>query len=233
MSPQTALETGTFTAGYVVLYVNDVKITENFSIDKETTFTNLATSIQAQPDVTSCTYDFANGLFTFISDVSLKVRVSYPESFFSGSLAFTYPRSVVMREYQNIPKQEYNYASFHIGAVSPESSDTRYAPDSDGVSIVQAQEKFICSVQFFGAYAMEYAENLRMSLNIQTVRDSLLDYAIVIYDSELVMNVSVLLDIEYEIKSSFAFYCRSYSTIKDRDTGLIETVGDIVTTITN
>lgn len=104
--------------------------------------------------------------------------------------------------YANAPRPTVSYVTLNIQsivAVNQDWSDS--STDSSGVQNMKGDRQFTVSIQAYGGDTLTTLENLRTSLQKQTVLDTLRANGIAFYQSLTINDITELVDSRYESRA--------------------------------
>ena len=123
----------------------------------------------------------------------------------------------------NAPRPTAPYVAIHIPIITRLGRDYFGAPNNTtGIREVFGPRPFTVMLQFFGEGAMSAGEDLRSSLQLETVRDALRAGGAIHNTDEAVTDVSALMETEIEERASFDVRFTATS-VQTENTGIIET----------
>lgn len=126
--------------------------------------------------------------------------------------------------YPNAPRPTVDYVSLYISSINQIGWDWTQDPLNDaGITEMVGDREFTLSVQGYGGDPMTVIQNLRTSLQKQTVLDSLRVNGIVFVNWFPVNDVTQLIDTRYEQRASMDVLFRIADVSTD-NLGVIDTV---------
>jgi len=126
--------------------------------------------------------------------------------------------------YPNAPRPTVDYVSLYISTVTQIGWDWIQDPtDDSGVSQMVGDREFTVQAQAYGGDPVTILNNLRTSLQKQTVLDSLRAVGIVFANWFAINDVTELVDSRYEQRASFDILLRIADVYTDT-LGVIDTV---------
>ena len=126
--------------------------------------------------------------------------------------------------YPNSPRPTVDYVSLYISTITQIGWDWTQDPLNDGgISQMVGDREFTLQVQGYGGYPMTVLQNLRTSLQKQTVLDSLRVNGIVFVNWFPINDVTELVDSRYEQRASMDVLFRIADVSTD-NLGVIDTV---------
>jgi len=134
------------------------------------------------------------------------------------------PGSVpVVFYFPNAPRPDIPYVSLYLLNFMQVGDDWVSPPDNVGGTDIIGDREFTMTINAYGGDPFTILENLRSSLQNQSVLDTLRDNGIVFVQQFQINDVSTLLDTEFEIRASMDIMFR-IAQDNSGDDGLIETV---------
>jgi hypothetical protein len=104
--------------------------------------------------------------------------------------------------YANAPRPTVSYVTLNIQSVVAVNQDwTDSSTDVNGVVNMKGDRQFTLSIQAYGGDTLTTLENLRTSLQKQTVLDTLRANGIVFYQSLTINDITALVDSRYESRA--------------------------------
>lgn len=126
--------------------------------------------------------------------------------------------------YPNSPRPTVDYVSLYISTVTQVGWDWTQAPtDDSGISNMVGDREFIVQAQAYGGDPVTILNNLRTSLQKQTVLDSLRINGIVFFNWNPINDVTELVDSRFEQRASMEINFRIADQYTD-NLGVIDTV---------
>ena len=126
--------------------------------------------------------------------------------------------------YPNAPRPAVDYVSLYISTVTQVGWDWTQDPlDNTGVSSMVGDREFIVQAQAYGGDPVTVLQNLRTSLQKQTVLDSLRVNGIVFFNWNPINDVTELVDSRFEQRASMDINFRIADVYTD-NLGVISTV---------
>lgn len=126
--------------------------------------------------------------------------------------------------YPNAPRPANSYVSLNITSFSQMGWDYIPRPtDNPGNVILKGDRELTLSLQAYGDQPFETLENLRTSLQRETVKDYLRSQGLAYFGQESIIDISTLLDSRYEQRASMDVYFRIGQQYTDQ-LGTIATV---------
>ena len=124
---------------------------------------------------------------------------------------------------QNAPFPKMPALTMRLYSVSSVSPDYVSMADNGGRTLITGNREFFCELQAFGGDALGRMEDLRMSLNLDTVKTALVKAGIVVVDTEPILNTSALNAPQIEDRASMDVRLRIAHELVDVP-GIIDTV---------
>jgi hypothetical protein len=126
--------------------------------------------------------------------------------------------------YANAPRPTVDYVSLYISTITQIGWDWTQDPlDDTGVTQMVGDREFILQVQAYGGDPMTVMQNLRTSLQKQTVLDSLRVNGIVFVNWNPINDITELVDSRFEQRASMDVLFRIADVSTD-NLGVIDTV---------
>lgn len=126
--------------------------------------------------------------------------------------------------YNNSPRPTVDYVTIYISSVTQIGWDFVQGPlDNTGISQQVGDREFTCQIQAYGGDPVTVLNNLRTSLQKQTVLDTLRANGIVLADWYPVNDITQLIDTRYEQRASLDILFRIADIYTD-NSGVISTV---------
>lgn len=125
--------------------------------------------------------------------------------------------------YPNAPRPDIPYVSLFLLNFLQIGDDWHSSPDNIGSSNVIGDREMTLTVNCYGGDPFTVLENLRSSLQNQSVLDTLRDNGIVFVQQLPINDISSLLDTEFESRAAMDILFR-IAQDNESDDGLIETV---------
>jgi hypothetical protein len=101
--------------------------------------------------------------------------------------------------YPNAPRPEVPYLTLNIQSFAQMGWDYIPRPiDNPGNVILKGDREFVLSVQAYGSTAMQMLENLRTTLQAETVRASLRASGLVYFAQQPIIDLTTLIDSRFE-----------------------------------
>jgi hypothetical protein len=126
--------------------------------------------------------------------------------------------------YPNAPRPQVDYVSLYISTVNQIGWDWTQDPLTDsGTSQMVGDREFIVQAQAYGGDPVTVLQNLRTSLQKQSVSASLNAVGIVFFDWSAINDVTELVDSRFEQRASTDIYFRIADMYSD-NLGVIDTV---------
>lgn len=126
--------------------------------------------------------------------------------------------------YPNSPRPTIDYVSLYITTVTQVGWDWTQAPtDDNGISNMVGDREFVIQAQAYGGDPVTILNNLRTSLQKQTVLDSLRQNGIVFFNWNPINDITELVDSRYEQRASMEINFRIADQYTD-NLGVIDTV---------
>jgi len=124
---------------------------------------------------------------------------------------------------QNAPRPSLPYITLYLQSLLAIGEDYTTTPDVIGGVDLIGDREFTLQVQSYGGDPMTLLENMRTSLQKQTVLDTLREDGIVFVNHFPINDITALLDTEFETRASMDILFRIAQFDEDIS-GLIETV---------
>lgn len=128
----------------------------------------------------------------------------------------------------NAPRPKLPYITLNMTDFQLMNWDWISPPDDDGMAYLLGDREFLLEVQYYGDNKFDVMEKLRSSLQIPTIRESLLNAGVVFVNRESLMDLTELLDTKYEqriiMELKFRVSNQGVTDVETFEIGYIETV---------
>lgn len=139
----------------------------------------------------------------------------------ASSIAIMRP---VIWYYPNAPRPERSYISLNITTFNQVGRDYIPRPtDNLGNVLLKGDREFTLNIQAYGEQPFQTLENLRTSLQKQSVINYLHSQGLAYFGQESIIDITTLLDSRFEQRASMDVYFRIAQTLED-ELGVITTI---------
>ena len=126
--------------------------------------------------------------------------------------------------YPNAPRPTIDYVTLYISTISQVGWDFTQQPlADDGIAQMIGDREFILQVQGYGGDPVTYLQNLRTSLQKQTILDTLRSNGIVFFNWAPISDITELIDSRFEQRATMDVFFRIADVYTD-NLGVINTV---------